>query len=98
MAGFYKEAIDVDKNNKPKDVSWKNCLKMMKNPDDFLKRLIEHKDIVDQNLIPDHNIKEVKNKYLNLDFFKPEVMANKSAAAKGVCDWVINMVKYYDVI
>ena len=25
-------------------------------------------------------------------------MANKSKAAKGVCDWVINMVKYWDVI
>jgi dynein heavy chain len=25
-------------------------------------------------------------------------MAAKSAAAKGVCEWVINIVKYYDVI
>jgi len=25
-------------------------------------------------------------------------MANKSAAAKGVCEWVINMVLYWNVI
>lgn len=25
-------------------------------------------------------------------------MANKSSAARGLCDWVINIVKYYDVI
>ena len=25
-------------------------------------------------------------------------MAAKSNAAKGICDWVINIVKYYDVI
>lgn len=25
-------------------------------------------------------------------------MASKSGAAKGICSWVINIVKYYDVI
>ena len=35
MAGFWNEAIDVDKNKKPKDVSWKSALKLMKNPDEF---------------------------------------------------------------
>ena len=25
-------------------------------------------------------------------------MASKSAAAQGVCEWVINIVKYWDVV
>lgn len=51
MAGHWNDTIEVDKNKKPKSIEWKACLKMMKNPDDFLKRLIEFKDIVDKNLV-----------------------------------------------
>jgi len=98
MAGFFSDAIAVDKNKKPVDVSWKSCLKMMKNPDDFMKRLIEHKSIIDQNLIPPANMKFIEKEYLSMESFKPEIQANKSAAAKGVCEWVINMFKYWSVI
>jgi hypothetical protein len=58
----------------------------MKSPDDFMKRLMEHKHIIDQNLIPPANMKFMEKEYLSLEFFKPEVMATKSAAAKGVFD------------
>lgn len=51
MAGHWNDIIEVDKNKKPKSIEWKSCLKMMKNPDEFLKRLIEFKDIVDKNLV-----------------------------------------------
>ena len=98
MAGFFNEAIEVDAKKKPKDVSWKACGKMMKSPDDLLKRMLDHKDIVDANLIPASNVKWIKDKYMSEECFTPEIMAGKSAAAKGVCDWVINMVKYWDVI
>ena len=30
--------------------------------------------------------------------FTVEIMENKSAAAKGICSWVINIVKYWEVI
>jgi dynein heavy chain len=33
-----------------------------------------------------------------MEQFNAESMANKSGAAKGVCEWVINIVKYYEVI
>ncbi len=39
MAGHWNEAIDVDKNKKPKSVEWKASVKMMKNPDEFVSRL-----------------------------------------------------------
>lgn len=40
----------------------------------------------------------VKSQYLSLPHFDPEIQAQKSAAAKGVCMWVLNIVKYWDVI
>lgn len=98
LSTFWPEAIETDKNKKPKLVDWKNALKMMKNPEDFLKRLIEFKDIVDQNMVPVSNVNFVKQNYLKMESFTPEQMANKSGAAKGVCEWVINIVKYHDVI
>lgn len=33
-----------------------------------------------------------------MESFTPEVMGAKSKAAEGVCSWVLNIVKYYDVI
>jgi hypothetical protein len=60
MAGFWNDAIEVDKNKKPKVNTWKDCLKMMKNPDDFLKRLIDFKEIVDTNSAINSNIVIVK--------------------------------------
>ena len=53
---------------------------------------------MDQNLVPAANVATVKQLYLSQDYFKPEIMESKSAAAKGVCSWVINIVKYWDVI
>lgn len=63
-----------------------------------MKQLLAYKDIVDQNLVPPTNVHFVKSNYLNMPSFNEETMASKSAAAKGVCAWVINIIKYYDVI
>jgi len=56
LAGFFPEAIEVDAKKKPKAVDWKNALKLMKNPEDFLKRLLDYKDTVDANLVPASNV------------------------------------------
>ena len=98
LASFWNEAIEIDKNKKPKHTDWKSALKMMKSPEEFMQKLLGFKDIVDQNLVPSSNVKTVKETYLSMEQFNPEAMANKSGAAKGVCEWVINIVKYYDVI
>lgn len=98
LAGFF-DAIEIDaKSKKPKTVDWKSCLKLMKSPEDFLARLTGFKDTVDSNLVPASNVMAVKNLYLNLPFFNMEDMAAKSGAAKGICGWVINIVKYWEVI
>jgi dynein heavy chain len=98
LASFWNEAIEIDKNKKPKAVDWKSCVKLMKSPDAFVEKLKTYKEVVDQNLVPAVNVHIVKAQYLTLDYFKPEVMESKSAAAKGVCAWVINIIKYWDVI
>jgi dynein heavy chain len=48
LAGFFNE-IDVDKNKKPKDITWKSALKLMKNPDQFKEILIGFQAVVDRN-------------------------------------------------
>lgn len=49
LAGYFNDAIEIDKNKKPKDVSWKSSLKLMKNPDEFMDKLLNFKDVVDSN-------------------------------------------------
>jgi dynein heavy chain len=70
----------------------------MKNPDQFVEKLKGFKEVVDSNLVPASNVMSVKSLFICLDTFKPEVMETKSPAAKGVCNWVINIVKYWEVI
>jgi dynein heavy chain len=36
--------------------------------------------------------------YLDLPHFNKEVIFTKSRAAAGLCEWAINIVKYYDVV
>ena len=31
-------------------------------------------------------------------FFTPEIMRTKANAAGGICDWIINITAYYDVV
>jgi len=65
LAGFWNDAIEVDRNKKPKDLTWKGCLKMMKSPEEFMKKLMEHKDIIDANLVPPSNMRFVKDTYIS---------------------------------
>jgi hypothetical protein len=41
---------------------------------------------------------EACRSYLELPHFNKEVIFNKSRAAAGLCEWAINIVKYYDVV
>jgi dynein heavy chain len=36
--------------------------------------------------------------YLELPHFNRDIIFNKSRAAAGLCEWAINIVKYYDVV
>ncbi|CAH1116455.1 unnamed protein product [Phaedon cochleariae] len=76
----------------PKDRGWKECKTIMAKVDQFLNDLINYdKD----NISPDV-IKAVLE-YTKLPDFTPEKIISKSFAAAGLCAWVINIVKYYEV-
>ncbi len=76
----------------PKDKSWKVAKLMMGNVDKFLSDLKNY----DKDNIHENCRREVKP-YLNDPSFKPELIRTQSQAAAGLCSWVINIVKYYEV-
>ena len=52
MAGIDPN-VDIDaRTKKPKNLEWKTALRLMKNPEDFKKKLISFKDLIDSNSIP----------------------------------------------
>ena len=77
---------------KPKNRSWKEGKIMMGNVGQFLDDLINY----DKENIPAENLKETK-KYLVDPNFNGDFVAGKSMAAAGLCNWVVNIVMFYEV-
>uniref|UniRef100_A0ACB8FV70 Dynein heavy chain 11, axonemal n=1 Tax=Sphaerodactylus townsendi TaxID=933632 RepID=A0ACB8FV70_9SAUR len=77
----------------PKDRSWKAARLFMGKTDEFLQALINY----DKEHIPDNCLKAVKEHYLKDKEFSPNLVRMKSFAAAGLCAWVINIIKYYEV-
>uniref|UniRef100_A0A8D0CKY1 Dynein axonemal heavy chain 17 n=1 Tax=Scleropages formosus TaxID=113540 RepID=A0A8D0CKY1_SCLFO len=76
----------------PKDRSWKAAKVMMAKVDAFLDALINfNKENVHENCL------KALQPYLQDPEFRPELVAAKSLAAAGLCSWVINIVKFYEV-
>lgn len=76
----------------PKDRSWKACRGIMGNVDKFLEKLVNY----DKKHIHPDVIKALQP-YLANPEFDPEKIIAKSSAAAGLCSWVININKFYDV-
>ncbi|KAF4019994.1 hypothetical protein G4228_011768 [Cervus hanglu yarkandensis] len=77
----------------PKDRSWKAARVFMGKVDDFLQALINY----DKEHIPENCLKVVKEQYLKDPEFNPNLIRTKSFAAAGLCAWVINIMKFYEV-
>uniref|UniRef100_A0A8B9HQL2 Dynein, axonemal, heavy chain 11 n=1 Tax=Astyanax mexicanus TaxID=7994 RepID=A0A8B9HQL2_ASTMX len=76
----------------PKDRSWKAAKVMMAKVDAFLDSLMNfNKENIHENCL------KAIQPYLQDPEFKPELVAAKSNAAAGLCSWVINIVKFYEV-
>eukprot|EP00916_Digyalum_oweni_P005776 GHVL01010034.1.p1 GENE.GHVL01010034.1~~GHVL01010034.1.p1 ORF type:complete len:2742 (+),score=421.27 GHVL01010034.1:35-8227(+) len=88
--------VDCDKSGKPKDTSWKCAKSLMSNVDRFLESLLGFKQQIDDGNVPPLNFSIMRH-YLQLEHFNKESIEKKSRAAAGLADWVINIVKYYDV-
>ncbi|XP_060681399.1 dynein axonemal heavy chain 11-like isoform X1 [Hemiscyllium ocellatum] len=77
----------------PKDRSWKASKVFMGKVDDFLQTLINY----NKEHIPENSLKVVKEQYLQDPDFNPDLVRTKSFAASGLCAWVINIIKFYEV-
>ncbi|CAD7974700.1 unnamed protein product [Amoebophrya sp. A25] len=91
--------IEIDKKGKVKDTSWKGAQKMMNNPEKFLESLKAFKPAIDDGLVPASNIEAAKKAAASIgDDFTPDVMRKKSLAAAGLCEWIVNIIMYYEVV
>ncbi|XP_074840744.1 dynein axonemal heavy chain 11 isoform X2 [Carettochelys insculpta] len=81
------------KGKVPRDRSWKAAKVFMGKVDDFLQALINY----DKEHIPESCLKVIKEQYLKDPEFNPNLVRTKSFAAAGLCAWVINIVKFYEV-
>ncbi|XP_041969099.1 dynein beta chain, ciliary-like [Aricia agestis] len=76
----------------PKDRSWKACKLMMAKVDQFLYDLVYY----DKENMQTDVVKAVEP-YISNPEFNPGFIMSKSAAAAGLCAWVINIVKFHEV-
>ncbi|XP_054276549.1 dynein beta chain, ciliary [Macrosteles quadrilineatus] len=76
----------------PKDRSWKAAKIVMAKVDAFLDALVNYDK---ENIHPE--IMKAIQPYLKDSEFEPEFVRSKSAAAAGLCAWVINIIKFYEV-
>eukprot|EP00741_Cyanophora_paradoxa_P004754 tig00000828_g4612.t1 len=80
-----------------KDRSWQAAQKTMLSVERFMSDLKEFKTLIDKEQVPAANFKAVRQYTANPQF-KGENVKTKSKAAAGLCDWVNNIVIYYDII
>jgi dynein heavy chain len=76
----------------PKDRSWLKAKIMMNKVDAFLENLVTYDK---EHIHP--NIVTALEPYLKDREFNPEFIQSKSAAAAGLCSWVINIVTFFEV-
>jgi dynein heavy chain len=94
----YHPEVPVDNKGKLKsDNPWKTALGLMGNPGKFLEILLGFKEQVDNDLIPAKNFDAIRPTLAD-ETFTPEVVMKSSPAASGLCDWIINITMYYDVV
>ena len=83
--------------NNPKDKSWNAATKMMSNVDKFMETLKGFKQKIDDGEVPKKSV-DACRPYLELEHFNRDAIYNKSRAAAGLCEFAINIIKYFDVI
>eukprot|EP00927_Polykrikos_kofoidii_P017168 TRINITY_DN17790_c1_g3_i1.p1 TRINITY_DN17790_c1_g3~~TRINITY_DN17790_c1_g3_i1.p1 ORF type:complete len:1649 (+),score=334.05 TRINITY_DN17790_c1_g3_i1:463-4947(+) len=91
--------IDVDRKGRVKDRTWKGSLKMMADPTKFLFSLRNFQAEIDAMRVPPQNVEEARRLKDALgNDFTPDIMSKKAQAAGGLCEWVINIIMYYDIV
>lgn len=97
LAGLYAPVV-ATKKGVVKDRSWGAAKKqVLGNIPDYMQALKDIKEAVDNGSMPDINLKEVRP-YLDMEHFNPEIILTKNSAAAGLCNFVINIVTYRDIV
>jgi len=90
--------IPVDKNGKLKtDNPWKTALVTMAKPDYLMLALNSLKELIDKQQLKDSNFKAIRS-IVEDETFTKENIAGKSSCAAALCDFIKNIVAYYDVV
>ena len=90
--------IKVRSNGELKDTTWKMCQRvLLRNADHFLRSLHELSNALDADKVPPVNFDHVRP-YLEKPWFSRECFTAMSSAAGSVCDFVCNIVVYYDIM
>lgn len=90
--------VPVDKKKKLKtDNPWKSSLNLMANPGALIQTLSSYKEKIDSQQVHNQNFKAIRPALAD-EGFNPDAIRSKSSAAAGICDWVCNIVMYYDVV
>ncbi|KAG5856708.1 hypothetical protein ANANG_G00010770 [Anguilla anguilla] len=77
----------------PKDRGWRAARAFMGKVDDFLQTLVTY----NKEHIPETSMNVLREQYLSKPEFHPDFVRTKSFAAAGLCAWIINIVRYYEV-
>ena len=97
LAGIEARLV-LKKSGEVKDLSWGGCKKALLNDvPGYMRNLMAFKDLVDDGKVPDCNFKFVR-KYIDLDYFNPERISRANPACGGLCNWVLNIVTYRDIV
>jgi len=80
-----------------KEPCWKSCQALLGNPTFFLELANGFKDAIDAGRVPRRNVNAARRLKDGMGgTFCAEAMKKKSAAAAGICEWIVNMIAYYD--
>lgn len=91
--------IELDKRGRVKDRTWRGMLKMLNDPTKFLQNLKDFKGEIDALRVPSQNAEEARRLKDSMgEGFTKENMSRKAQAAGGLCEWIINILLYYDVV
>lgn len=91
--------IAVDSKGRVKDCSWKASQKMMKNPKHFLADLCDFKTLIENGNVPERNIRAACTiRDAMGEDFSLDNMKKKSFAAAGLTKWVLNVIRYHEIV
>jgi len=98
QAGIHP-GIKLNSRGAVKDTSWQASQTLMKQPKQFFSALQDCKTLIDNGGFPERNIHSASRLCESMgDFFSPEVMRKKSAAACGLCKWVLSTIQYHAIV